>query len=179
MRITGGLFKGRVFSPPASKWPTRPTTDIAREALFNILANVLDFEEIKALDLFGGSGAHTYELLSRGCTDVVYVDHFKPCHVFTRKMLLSFQSQEYVRLFVMDYLDFINQTKDHFDYIFAGPPYPLKAIPEIPDHIFSKNLLNPNGILVLEHNPDHCFEAHSMYWKSKNYGQTFFSFFKG
>lgn len=179
MRITGGLLKGRLFYPPADKWPTRPTTDIAREALFNILTNVFDFEQIKALDLFGGSGAHTYEMISRGCLDVCYVDNFKPCHIFVRKTLAAFQIEEHVQLFLTDYLDFLQTNTLKFDYIFAGPPYPLKAIPLIPDQVIQSTLLKSNGILTLEHNPDHKFDAHPNFWKSKNYGQTFFSFFKG
>ncbi|MBK9108036.1 MAG: RsmD family RNA methyltransferase [Saprospiraceae bacterium] len=179
MRISGGLLKGRLFYPPADKWPTRPTTDIAREALFNVLTNFLDFEQIKALDLFGGSGAHTYEMVSRGCQDVSYVDHHKPCHSFVRKTLSTLHIESQVKLFQMDYLDFIQTTNSKFDYIFAGPPYPLKAIPLIPDQILHSSLLKANGIITLEHNPDHKFDSHPNYWKSKNYGQTFFSFFKG
>lgn len=84
MRITGGFLKGRTFYPPAGKWPTRPTTDIAREGLFNILTNMLDFEAIAMLDLFGGTGAHGYEMISRGCQNVVYVDKFMPCLNFVK-----------------------------------------------------------------------------------------------
>ena len=86
MRIIGGQFKGRRFHPPAKNWPTRPTTDFAKEGLFNILANFLDFESTKVLDLFGGTGSHGYEFISRGCTDVTYVDHFPACVTFVKKI---------------------------------------------------------------------------------------------
>lgn len=179
MRITGGYLKGRTFYPPAGKWPTRPTTDIAREALFNVLSNFLDYEHINALDLFGGSGAHSYELISRGCKSVSYVDHFKPCHIFVRKMLKSFDIESCVELFLMDYLIYLKSKSGSYDYIFAGPPYPLQEIPLIPDQVFESSMLKPSGIFTLEHNPDHKFDTHPKFWKSKNYGQTFFSFFKG
>src|SRR5690554_5766732 len=85
MRIIGGTLGGRRFYPPAKGWPTRPTTDIAREGLYNILQAHLDFETMKFLDLFGGTGAHSLEVLSRGCRDVTYVDQFRPCCAFIRK----------------------------------------------------------------------------------------------
>ena len=85
MRIIGGEFKGRKFIPPAKNWPTRPTTDFAKEGLFNILQNRLDFSETKFLDLFGGTGNHSYEFISRGCTDVTYVDKFPGCVAFVKK----------------------------------------------------------------------------------------------
>jgi 16S rRNA (guanine966-N2)-methyltransferase len=85
MRIIGGKHKGRKFDPPAGKWPTRPTTDFAKEGLFNILTNAFDFSEIKVLDLFGGTGSITYELLSRGCTQITYVDQYYPCIAFVKK----------------------------------------------------------------------------------------------
>ncbi len=178
MRISGGILKGRTFYPPADKWPTRPTTDIAREGLFNMLANSLDFETLKALDLFGGSGAHTYELISRGCKDVTYVDKFKPCIQFVEKTLKEFKIRDFVQVIQSDYLVFINSTGLQFDYIFAGPPYKLENLDLIPNAIFDKGLLLPTGLCVVEHNPEHDFSLHPLYWKSRNYGQTFFSFFK-
>ena len=178
MRISGGFLKGRTFYPPADKWPTRPTTDIAREGLFNILSNTLNYSHIKALDLFRGSGAHSYELISRGCTDVTYVDKFKPCLRYVEKTLMEFNIREYVHLIQSDYLDYIKSTSEQFDYIFAGPPYPLERLNLIPNEIFNSKLLKIEGLFVLEHNPDHEFSSNPFYWKSRNYGQTFFSFFK-
>ncbi len=178
MRITGGFLKGRTFYPPADQWPTRPTTDIAREALFNILSNFLDFENTTMLDLFGGSGAHSYEMISRGCTKIVYVDNFTPCLKFVREISKDFKLENEMQLVLSDYEKFIKSTKEKFDYIFAGPPYQLKNLGDIPDLIMQENLLSEDGFMVLEHNPSHSFLTHPNHWQSRNYGQTFFSFFK-
>ena len=126
MRIISGSLKGRRFYPPANKWPTRPTTDIAKEGLFNILQNELDFIQIKALDLFGGTGAHTFELISRGCPQVDYVDRHRPCHQFVRKVSIEFHIENKVTLHLQDARKFIKSTEDQYDYIFAGPPLPIK-----------------------------------------------------
>lgn len=177
MRISSGSLGGRTFYPPADKWPTRPTTDIAREALFNILSNSLDFETIKALDLFGGTGAHTYELISHGCESIIYVDQFRPACKFTETTLKSWSVEQYVKVICMDFKLFIQSTSDKYDYIFAGPPYPLVDLALIPDYIFDHDLLSPNGLFVLEHNPQHHFEKHAHFVKERKYGQTRFSFF--
>ncbi|MBK6546532.1 MAG: RsmD family RNA methyltransferase [Saprospiraceae bacterium] len=178
MRITGGFLKGRTFYPPAGKWPTRPTTDIAREGLFNILSNMLDFEATAMLDLFGGTGAHGYEMISRGCQNVVYVDKFMPCLNFVKKTAIEFDILEFISLKNADYEVFINTNIIKFNYIFAGPPYPLPNLDQIPDKILAANMIQENGLLVLEHNPQYRFEKHPFYWKSRNYGETFFSFFR-
>lgn len=178
MRITGGYLKGRTFYPPADQWPTRPTTDISREALFNILSNFLDFENTKMLDLFGGSGAHSYEMISRGCVQVVYVDNFAPCLKFVKATIKDFKIEDKMKVVLSDFEKFIKSTDQIFDYIFAGPPYQLKNLIHIPDLIFQANRLSEGGILVLEHNPNYSFTDHPKYWQSRNYGQTYFSFFK-
>lgn len=178
MRITGGFLRGRTFYPPADQWPTRPTTDIAREALFNILSNLLDFENTTMLDLFGGSGAHCYEMISRGCPKAVYIDKFAPCLKFVRKTIQEFKIEDKINVILSDYEKYVQTSVETFDYIFAGPPYQLKKLDEIPDLILNSQILNPEGLLVLEHNPDHSFTEHPNYWQSRNYGQTFFSFFK-
>ncbi|HRH99892.1 MAG TPA: RsmD family RNA methyltransferase [Saprospiraceae bacterium] len=177
MRISGGEFKGQVFHPKADHWPTRPTTEISREALFNILTNVLDFEACHYLDLFGGTGAHCFEMLSRGCRSLVYVDLYKPAVQFVRQTLKQMQMDSCVQLHQMDYKKYIQTSHSTFDYIFAGPPYPLKEIPEIPDLIFQYQLLKTNGIFVLEHHQAHRFETHPRFWQLRTYGQTHFSFF--
>lgn len=178
MRIIGGKFKGRRFHPPADHWPTRPTTDYAKEALFNILNNQLDFEETKVLDLFGGTGSHSYEFVSRGCTDVTYVDKFPDAVRFVRKTSEQLDIGNCLKIFQMDVFRFISHTTEQFDYIFAGPPYGLPTIDTIPDLIFERNLLLPDGIFVLEHNPHHDFIEHPRLADVRNYGKTIFSFFK-
>lgn len=177
MRIISGKFKGRRFYPPADNWPTRPTTDFAKEGLFNVLNNHFDFEDIKVLDLFGGTGNHSYEFISRGCTDVTYVDKFNGCVDFVRKTAQALQVESSLRIVRADVFRFIATTREQYDYIFAGPPYPLPNIPEIPELVFSFHLLKPGGWLVLEHNPNHDFRGHPRFAEARHYGKTIFSIF--
>ncbi len=177
MRISAGSLRGRTFYPPADKWPTRPTTDISREALFNILTNRIDFEEIEALDLFGGTGAHTYEMISRGCTKITYVDLHRPAAKFTEQTLKAWDCIQFVDIKCMDFKMFINNCSVQFDYIFAGPPYPLPDLGSIPDYIFNAAILKETGLFVLEHNPQYKFNEHPHFIEERKYGQTRFSFF--
>ncbi len=177
MRIIGGKFKGRKFFPPAKNWPTRPTTDYAKEGLFNILTNRIDFESVKVLDLFGGTGNHSYEFISRGCCDVTYVDKFPACVDFVKKTAEILAIQHCITIIRADVFQFIKSCSTQFDYIFAGPPYQLSTIPQIPDLIFEKKLLAPEGIFVLEHNPFQSFVHHPHFKEERNYGKTIFSFF--
>lgn len=179
MRIIGGEFKGRRFHPPADKWPTRPTTDFAKEALFNILENTFYFDEIKVLDLFGGTGSHSYEFISRGCRDVTYVDKFASCVKFVNQTSKTLGIEEYLHSFKMDVFKFVENCNQQFDYIFAGPPYPLPNLDTIPDLIFTNKLLKPGAWFVLEHNAHHNFENHPRFIRQRNYGGTYFSFFEG
>lgn len=175
MRIIGGKHGGRKFYPPA-KIPARPTTDIAKEGLFNTLQNMLAFEELKSLDIFGGTGSISYELASRGATDLTLVEQDKTTVEFIKKTIdtLGFENFKVIK---MDVFKFLNQCRDSYDFIFAGPPYALKEIDQIPDIIFDKNLLNEDGIFVLEHTPRNNYEKHQHFIKCKNYGTTLFSYF--
>jgi len=177
MRIIGGKFKGRKFVPPAKNWPTRPTTDFAKEGLFNILNNRLNFEETVMLDLFGGTGSHSYEFISRGCLDVTYVDKFGGCVAFVAKTAQELKIEDKIRIIKSDVFKFLSSNIRQFDYIFAGPPYPLPNLNSIPDEIFKYNTLAIDGIFVLEHNPNHNFKNHVRYIEERNYGTTIFSFF--
>lgn len=177
MRIIGGKFKGRRFNPPADNWPTRPTTDFAKEGLFNIINNNFDFEELRVLDLFGGTGSHSYEFISRGCTDVTYVDKFQGCVNFVRKTAEQLGINQELKIVRADVFRFIESSSTQYDYIFAGPPYPLPNIPDIPDLILKKGMLKPEGWLVLEHNPNHDFADHPNLLHIRNYGKTIFSIF--
>ena len=178
MRVIGGELSGRRFYPPADKWPTRPTTDYAKEGLFNILNNYLSFPDTKFLDLFGGTGSHSYEFASRGCTDVTYVDKHYPCVKFVKTTIGELKIQEYVKTIKSDVFRFLKADHSTYDYIFAGPPYPLPNIPEIPDLIFERPRLNDKGFFVMEHNPNHTFKDHPCFWMERNYGKTIFTFFE-
>jgi 16S rRNA (guanine(966)-N(2))-methyltransferase RsmD len=178
LRIIGGTFRGRRFNPPADKWPTRPTTDIAKEALFNILNNQIDFEEVRFLDLFGGTGNHSYEFISRGCTDVTYVDNFPGCVSFVRKTSKELKIESGLKILQMDVFRFIGFATEQYDYIFAGPPYKLPTIDIIPGLIFENNLLAEDGLFVMEHNSYHDFTNDPRLVDVRNYGHTIFSFFK-
>lgn len=178
MRIIAGKFRGRRFDPPADKWPTRPTMDQAREGLFNILNNILDFEDCRALDLFGGTGSHVYEFLSRGCTDVTYVDNFPHAVRFVRETVQKLGVEGQAKIFQMDVFRFIENATGQWDYIFADPPYTLPTLDLLPNLILEKNLLLPDGIFVLEHSPTNDFLNHPNLSDMRKYGKTIFSFFK-
>lgn len=178
MRVIGGHLGGRRYNPPADKWPTRPTTDMAREALFNILQNKIDFTEIKALDLFGGSGSQCYELFSRGCLDITYVDRYYPCIKFVKRQVAEFDADAAIKIVKSDALKFINATDLSFDYIFCDPPYALKDMALIPDIIFKSGCLREDGMLVIEHDRQNDFTAHARCAQARSYGGTIFSFFQ-
>jgi len=177
MRIVGGEFKGRRFNPPAKNWPTRPTTDFSKEGLYNILMNRVDFEETRFLDLFGGTGNHCYEMISRGCRDATYVDKFPGCIRFVKEMSEKLDISDRLRIVHQDVFKYVKTINQKYDYIFAGPPYGLKNIADIPSIIISQGLLEADGFMVVEHNPNVSYEMHPHLRESRNYGQTIFSFF--
>jgi 16S rRNA (guanine(966)-N(2))-methyltransferase RsmD len=178
MRVIGGEFKGRKFIPPAKNWPTRPTTDYAKEGLFNILYNRIDFSETKMLDLFGGTGSHCYEFISRGCEDCTYVDKHGPCVAFVKKTAEEFGIADKMKIVKSDVFKFIQSTTEKYDYIFAGPPYPLPTLNTIPELVIGQGLLKEDGLFVMEHNPNHSFDFLPFYQEERNYGTTIFSFFR-
>jgi 16S rRNA (guanine966-N2)-methyltransferase len=177
MRIIGGKLKGRRFDPPADRWPTRPTTDYAKESLFNILNNQMDFESARCLDLFAGTGSISFELASRGCTDITTVEQFPACAQFIRKTTAALGIGEVVKVIPTDVFRFLSGTPLPYDFIFADPPYDLPALDTLPNLIFSQQLLLPEGILVLEHGINFDFSEHPHLFDVRKYGQTFFSFF--
>ncbi|MDQ3549993.1 MAG: RsmD family RNA methyltransferase [Bacteroidota bacterium] len=176
MRIISGSLGGRKINPPAKMPYTRPTTDIAKEGLFNILQNNLDFEELKTLDLFGGTGSITYELASRGAKDLTIVEKDNNMFAFIKKTIAGLKIEN-VKLVKSDVFKFINQSTDQYDFIFAGPPYALQTIDELPKLIFEKKLLNENGWFILEHTPRNLYENFPFFKSSRNYGTTIFSIF--
>jgi 16S rRNA (guanine966-N2)-methyltransferase len=175
MRIISGIHGGRKINPPANMPYTRPTTDIAKEGLFNIIQNNLDIEGLKTLDLFGGTGSISYELASRGAADLTIVEKDNNMFDFIKKTAAAL-SLENFKLVKSDVFKFIDNCTDQFDFIFAGPPYALGAIDELPK-IFEKALLKPKGWFVLEHTPRNDYKKFEHYHAERNYGTTIFSIF--
>jgi 16S rRNA (guanine966-N2)-methyltransferase len=178
MRIIGGTFKGRKFSPPADNWPTRPTTDFAREGLFNILNNRFDFDSLKVLDLFGGTGAHCYEFISRGCTDVTYVDQNRDCVQFVRKTATILDIADRLKIVPMDVFKFVSKNSEQYDYIFADPPFTLSKARMLPEMVFQQGMLRAGGLFVMEHGNTLNFEAEKHFVEARTYGTIVFSFFE-
>lgn len=176
MRIIGGEHGGRKISPPAKMPYTRPTTDIAKEGLFNILQNLLDFESIKTLDLFGGTGAISYELASRGAAELTIVEKDEQMFSFIKKNI-DILKIENIKAVKMDVFKYMEMCKEQHDFIFAGPPYALGPIDDLPRFVFEKSLLKPEGIFVLEHTPRNDYQTHPHFYRMKNYGTTVFTFF--
>ncbi len=178
MRIIGGKFKGKKFSPPAKKWPTRPTTDFTREALMNILNNDYYLDDSKILDLFSGTGAISFEFISRGCTNVTCIEHFNPCIRFIKKITQELNIEDNIHIIQGDVFSFLKSSSEKFNIIFADPPYDLPTIDLIPDLVFEHELLDPEGTLIIEHGMNHTFSLHPHFIKEKKYGQTVLSFFE-
>jgi 16S rRNA (guanine966-N2)-methyltransferase len=176
MRIISGSLGGRRINPPTKMPYTRPTTDIAKEGLFNIIQNNLDFEALKTLDLFGGTGSISYELASRGVNDLTVVEKDNSMHAFIKKTAADLKIEN-LKLVKSDVFKYIDQCTEKFDFIFAGPPYALQTIDELPKLVFEKNLLNDNGWFILEHTPRNNYENFPFYKSSRNYGTTIFSIF--
>jgi len=176
MRIVGGELGGRRIKPPGKMPYTRPTTDIAKEGLFNIIENNLDISSLKTLDLFGGTGSISYELCSRGAVHATIVEKDASMYSFIKKTAGELQLQQ-LHPVKMDVFRFIAQSEEQFNLIFAGPPYALAEIDDIPVKIAEKGLLAPNGWLILEHTPRNNYAAYPMFVTSRNYGTTIFSIF--
>ena len=176
MRIIGGEHGGRKFNPPGKMPYTRPTTDIAKEGLFNVLQHKLDFESLKTLDLFGGTGSISYELASRGVQDLTIVEKDSQMYEFIKKTSAALRIEN-LKPIKTDVFKFIASCNERFDFIFAGPPYALTNIDDLPKLIFEKRLLNNNGWFVLEHTPRNDYKNFPFYRSEKNYGTTIFSIF--
>lgn len=176
MRIIGGEHGGRKFNPPSKMPYTRPTTDVAKEGLFNIIQNQLDLSELKTLDLFGGTGSISYELASRGAEDLTIVEKDTAMYEFIKKTAGALRLENF-RVIKMDVFKFILQCTEKFDLIFAGPPYALTNIDDLPKLVFEKKLLQKNGWFVLEHTPRNDYKTFPFFSAERNYGTTVFSIF--
>ncbi len=175
MRIVSGSLKGRRISAP-DNLPARPTTDLAKESLFNILNNHIDFDEIEVIDLFAGIGSISYEFASRGVKRVVAVEQNPKCADFIRKTIEQLKIEQ-LTVLRENVFTFIDRGRMTADLIFADPPYDLPNLNSIPNLIFEKNILRPNGILVLEHSKSNDFSAHPRFTEVRKYGKVHFSFF--
>lgn len=175
MRIIAGSLRGRRLNPPLNL-PVRPTTDMARESLFNILNNYVDYEECSVMDLFAGTGAVSVEFVSRGAREVTAVDINAQCTDFIRQSAqqLSLANMHVVRA---DVFDLLKRLTRKFDIVFADPPYALDGLATLPDLVFGSQALTDDGIFVLEHPREFSFEEHPLFWQHRAYGKVNFTFF--
>ena len=176
MRIIKGKYATRKMPNPRG-FTARPTTDFAKESLFNILFNYFDFEDKHVLDLFAGTGGISYEFASRGCARVVSVEQDFKHYNYIQKVVSQMEIIE-VSALRADVFKYISECKQQYNIIFADPPYSLEAIPRIPDLIFEHDLLLPQGIFVLEHPKTLDFKDHSRFMMHRHYGSVNFSFFE-
>ena len=178
MRIITGLYKGRHFDIPRN-FKARPTTDFAKENIFNVLTGYMDLEDKCALDLFSGTGSISLELLSRGCKQVVSVEMDRDHHRFITECLKKLGVEQGSCLPIRgDVFRFLKSCHQQFDLIFADPPYALKELPTIPDLIFDYQLLADGGIFVFEHGKDNEFARHPHFVEHRAYGSVNFSIFR-
>jgi 16S rRNA (guanine(966)-N(2))-methyltransferase RsmD len=176
MRIIGGKLRGLRLNPPKNL-PVRPTTDLAKEALFNILQNQIEFEGIKVLDLFCGTGNISLEFASREAAKVIAVDRSIHCINYINDTARQHHLGQ-VKTYKADVFQFLDMETERFDLIFADPPYDLNRIPEIPKIVFEKRLLLPGGLLIVEHQSMQNLSNHPAFAEQRRYGHSSFSFFR-
>lgn len=176
MRIIRGTHRGRKITAPANL-PVRPTTDLAKESLFNILDNHIYFEDLRVLDLFAGTGSISYEFASRGSQKVIAVDIHPLCIKFISETAarLGFNQVKAIR---SSSIGFLNNCSEKFDLIFADPPYDLEGIEEVIKLVFQKQLISDEGWLIIEHGPEKDFSTMPNFMQHRNYGKVNFSFFR-
>lgn len=176
MRIITGIYKGRHFDIPRS-FKARPTTDFAKENIFNVLTQYVDFDGAEALDLFSGTGSISLELVSRGCQTVVSVEMDRDHHRFIQECLKKLNTKVCIPI-RGDMFRFVKSCRQQFDFIFADPPYALKELPQIPDLVLQKGILKEDGIFVFEHGKDHDFSEHPNFIEHRQYGSVNFTLFR-
>jgi 16S rRNA (guanine966-N2)-methyltransferase len=175
MRIVGGKYRGRIFDP-GKKFKARPTTDMAKESLFNVLQNLVDFENCKALDLFSGTGSISYELASRGCPSITAVE-INLAHLQFIKEVIEKLGEKNIRLVKSNVFVFAKRINEQFDLIFADPPYDHPKFDEVAELIFSNHLLKPEGLFILEHSGQFDYSRHPNFKELRHYGSVHFSLF--
>lgn len=175
MRIIGGRLKGIRLNPPA-KLPVRPTTDLAKEALFNILYNQFDFEQIKVLDLFSGTGNISLEFASRGVREICSVDRDFGCTNYLKSLVKQFELNA-IKVVKSDVFRFLEMETDQYDLIFADPPYDMPQINLIASKVIERNILSPQGYLIIEHPSMKKLDNHPLFIEQRKYGSSSFSFY--
>ena len=175
MRIIAGSLRGRRLNPPTTL-PVRPTTDMARESLFNILNNYVDYEDCAVMDLFAGTGAVSLEFVSRGAKEVTAIDINGQCTDFIKSTAMQWGVNN-LHVVRAEVFDLLKRAYKKFDIVFADPPYELEGLPTLPDLIFGQNILTDDGIFILEHPREHSFEGHPHFWQHRKYGKVNFTFF--
>ena len=176
MRIISGKFRGRAINPPKNL-RARPTTDFAKENLFNILTNLVDFEECTVLDLFAGTGSISYEFASRGVKSVTAVEINSVHHNFIRNTARDLGADNIFAVKANVFL-YLKSCPKRFDIVFSDAPYDLEGIEDVVDIVLSGNILEDDGIFIFEHSEKYNFENHPLFWQSRSYGSVQFSFFK-
>lgn len=177
MRIIRGVLKSRRFSAPKG-FPSRPTTDYAKEGLFNVLENKYSLTNIEILDLCAGTGNITLEFASRESGHITAVDQNFNCVKFIKNLVQELGMEKTVEVFRADVRDFVKKTAKTYDLIFADPPYDAKIHESIVKTVFERNLLNANGLLIVEHGRHTDLSAFPQYEQTKQYGNVYFSFLK-
>jgi 16S rRNA (guanine(966)-N(2))-methyltransferase RsmD len=176
MRIISGIYGRRRFKAPSS-FNARPTTDFAKENLFNVLSNLIDWEGTDALDLFAGTGSISFEMLSRGCRSVTAVEQNRAHADFIRKVSLELKTDA-LSLVRGDAFRFLNAVRlPSYDFIFADPPYSLEILSDVPRLVLEKKILRENGLFVMEHSKDHDFSTLPFFSQRRIYGSVNFSIF--
>jgi len=176
MRIISGKYRGRIINPPRNL-RARPTTDFAKENLFNVLSNIVDFEQCDVLDLFAGTGSMSYEFVSRGAREVVSVE-LNPVHFdFIRSTAAQWGMKELHAVKANAFL-YVKNCRRIFDLIFSDAPYDLEGSERIVDMVLDGGLLRQGGVFVFEHSKSKDFSAHPNFWQIRSYGSVQFSFFK-
>ena len=176
MRIISGKYKGRHFDIPRN-FKARPTTDFAKENLFNILNNLVDFEQCDVLDLFAGTGSVSYEFASRGVKSVTSVEINAVHHNFIRTTARSLGADNIFAVKANVFL-YLRSCPKSFDIVFSDAPYDLEGLDQVVDMVLDEKILKDDGIFIFEHSDKYNFENHSYFWQSRSYGSVQFSFFK-
>jgi 16S rRNA (guanine(966)-N(2))-methyltransferase RsmD len=177
IRIISGKFRGKRLYPPASL-PAKPTMDIAKEGLFNILHHLTEWENAAWLDLFAGTGNMSYEALSRGVKTVTMVEKDKKCCQFIKKQIQELKTEEQTTLIQQDVWDFLQiKCESPYNIVFIDPPYKLPEQDELITQLFENNFVLPQGLVILEHESTKNFDALPFFKQKRTYGHAAFSFF--